>query len=110
APPGQWPDDLRQAFLRILGAGRPAIAAIETLDQQGVIERLLPEWGPVRNRPQRNAYHRFTVDRHLLETVANATALVRDVERPDLLLVGALLHDIGKGQNFADHTEIGLDI
>jgi [protein-PII] uridylyltransferase len=107
APPGVWPEDLRQALLRILGAGRPAIAAIETLDQQGVIERLLPEWGLVRNRPQRNAYHRFTVDRHLLETVANATHLVRRVARPDLLLLGALLHDIGKGQP-GDHTDNGM--
>jgi [protein-PII] uridylyltransferase len=109
APAGVWPDDLRQALLRILGAGRPAIAAIETLDQQGVIERLLPEWGHVRNRPQRNAYHRFTVDRHLLETVANANHLVRRVARPDLLLLGALLHDIGKGRP-GDHTEIGMQL
>jgi [protein-PII] uridylyltransferase len=109
APTGVWPEDLRQALLRILGAGRPAIAAIETLDQQGVIERLLPEWGRVRNRPQRNAYHRFTVDRHLLETVANATHLVRRVARPDLLLLGALLHDIGKGLP-GDHTEIGMTL
>jgi [protein-PII] uridylyltransferase len=107
APPGVWPEDLRQALLRILGAGRPAIAAIETLDQQGVVERLLPEWGLVRNRPQRNAYHRFTVDRHLLETVANATHLVRRVARPDLLLLGALLHDIGKGLP-GDHTDNGM--
>ncbi len=104
-----WPDSLLQALLRLLGAGRPAIAAIETLDQQGVMERLLPEWGSVRNRPQRNAYHRFTVDRHLLETVANAARLVRRVDRPDLLLLGALLHDIGKGST-GDHTEAGMDI
>ena len=109
APEGVWPEDLRQALLRILGAGRPAIAALETLDQQGVLERLLPEWGPVRNRPQRNAYHRFTVDRHLLETVANATHLVRRVARPDLLLLGALLHDIGKGWP-GDHTDNGMAI
>jgi [protein-PII] uridylyltransferase len=109
APPGVWPDDLLQAFLRLLGAGRSAIAAFETLDQQGVIERLLPEWGAVRNRPQRNAYHRFTVDRHLLETVANATELVRRVARPDLLLLAALLHDIGKGYP-GDHTDVGIVI
>ncbi|MDQ2727940.1 MAG: [protein-PII] uridylyltransferase, partial [Actinomycetota bacterium] len=61
---GPWPPDLLRAFVRVLGAGHPAIGAIEALDQLGVWGRLLPEWDPVRNRPQRNAYHRFTVDRH----------------------------------------------
>jgi [protein-PII] uridylyltransferase len=104
-----WPPELLQALLRLLGAGRPAITAIEALDSCGIWTRLLPEWEPVRHRPQRNAYHRFTVDRHLLETVANATELVRDVERPDLLLAGALLHDIGKGRG-GDHTAVGIDV
>lgn len=106
-PEGRWPPDLLQALLRLLGAGRAAIPAWETLDHQGVIVGLLPEWAAVRNRPQRNAYHRFTVDRHLLETVANAATLTRRVSRPDLLLLGALLHDIGKGRG-GDHTDAGV--
>ena len=109
APDGVWPPDVLQALLRLLGAGRPAIAAVESLDQQGVWMRYLPEWSPVRNRPQRNAYHRFTVDRHLLEAVANASVLQSSVHRPDLLLLGVLLHDIGKGQG-GDHTEIGIKV
>ena len=63
----------------------------------------------MRNRPQRNAYHRFTVDRHLLEAAANAASLADRVERPDLLVVGALLHDIGKGSP-GDHTEAGIEL
>jgi [protein-PII] uridylyltransferase len=108
-PDGVWPAPVLNGLLRLLGAGRPAIAAVESLDQQGVWLRYLPEWSPVRNRPQRNAYHRFTVDRHLLETVANAAALQSSVHRPDLLLLAALLHDIGKGQG-GDHTEIGIRV
>ena len=57
--------------------GSDAIPVIEALDHRGIWARILPEWEPVRSRPQRNAYHRFTVDRHLLETVANAAALAR---------------------------------
>ncbi len=109
APDGEWPPPVLNALLRLLGAGRPAIAAVEALDQQGVWMRYLPEWSPVRNRPQRNAYHRFTVDRHLLEAVANAAALQSSVHRPDMLLLGALLHDIGKGQG-GDHTDIGIKV
>ena len=109
SPPEPWPEGLRQALVRVLSSGPSAILALESLDHRRLLVRLLPEWAAVRNRPQRNAYHRFTVDRHLLETAANASRLVGSVERPDLLLLGALLHDIGKGFP-GDHTEAGMEV
>jgi [protein-PII] uridylyltransferase len=90
-------------------AGAEAIPVIEALDHRGIWTRILPEWEPVRSRPQRNSYHRFTVDRHLLETVANASGRAGRVDRPDLLVMSALLHDLGKGGH-GDHTAAGVDI
>jgi len=107
--PDPWPAEMRGALVRALAAGPPAIAALEALDQRGLLVRALPEWAAVRNRPQRNAYHRFTVDRHLLEAAAQAAALTDRVSRPDLLVVGSLLHDIGKGFP-GDHTDVGVRI
>ena len=109
-PPERWPPAMVSALLSVLGAGHGAIPVIEALDQMGLLVRALPEWAAVRNRPQRNAYHRFTVDRHLCETAANAAASTRDVARPDLLLLGAWLHDIGKGWPGRDHTEVGIEV
>jgi [protein-PII] uridylyltransferase len=109
APSGHWPDEGRRTLVRVLAAGKPAIDALEALDHHGLLVRVLPEWQAVRNRPQRNAYHRYTVDRHLLEAATNAAALVDRVERPDLLLVGTLLHDIGKGFP-GDHTDVGMTV
>ncbi len=94
-------------LVALLQAGPAALLLIEGLDQLGIWGRILPEWGPVRSRPQRNAYHRFTVDRHLCEAAANAAGLVDRVSRPDLLVLGALFHDIGKGRP-GDHTEVGM--
>ncbi|TYC11936.1 HD domain-containing protein [Actinomadura syzygii] len=108
-PGPPWPDGARDALVSLLGAGPAAIGVWEALDQAGLIVRLLPEWEHVRNRPQRNPVHRFTVDRHLVETAAGAAALTREVARPDLLLVGALLHDIGKGRP-GDHSTSGAVI
>ena len=101
-----WPPDARNALLALLGAGASAIAVWEALDQEGLLTTLIPDWERVRNRPQRNPLHRFTVDRHLVECAANAAALARDVSRPDLLLLAALLHDIGKGWP-GDHSVSG---
>jgi [protein-PII] uridylyltransferase len=106
---GPWPEEARLAFVRLLGAGPAAIPVIETLDQRGLMTRTLPEWEAVRNRPQRNAYHRFTVDRHLCEAAAEAARLTSRVRRPDLLLVGAFLHDLGKGYP-GDHSECGVHL
>ena len=71
--------------------------------------KILPEWAPNRSRPQRNAYHRFTVDRHLWEATANASDLADRVARPDLLVLGALFHDIGKGYP-GDHNVVGVEL
>ena len=108
-PGNPWPREARDALVTLLAAGHAAIPVIESLDQHGLLVRTLPEWEQVRNRPQRNAYHRFTVDRHLCEAAANAASLTKNVARPDLLLVGALLHDIGKGRP-GDHTEVGMEL
>ena len=106
---GVWPDEARLSLVRLLGAGPATIDVIEALDQYGLMARILPEWDPVRNKPQRNVYHRFTVDRHLCEAAVEAAAICWRVVRPDLLLVGAFLHDIGKGWP-GDHTEVGVDL
>jgi [protein-PII] uridylyltransferase len=118
----------RAAFLRLLRVGENAVPVFEALDHEGVLVRLVPEWEHVRFRPQRNAYHRFTVDRHLLEAVVECARLLdagdrdrdqfdhhdvdavvaRACRRPELLLLGALLHDIAKGQP-GDHSEVGAE-
>jgi [protein-PII] uridylyltransferase len=104
--PDPWPAEVRWSFLRLLAAGRPAVTVLEQLDQEGLLDRVLPEWERVRSLPQRHPWHRFTVDRHLVEAAAAASELTRDVDRPDLLLVAALLHDIGKGWE-GDHSVVG---
>ena len=107
--PDRWPDEARKMFADLLMTGSAAPPVIEALDQMDLFVRILPEWAPNRSRPQRNAYHQFTVDRHLCEAAALAADLVDRVDRPDLLVLGALLHDIGKGYP-GDHTEVGMEL
>ena len=104
--PVPWPAAARDALATLLGTGQAAIAVWEALDQEEMLPGLIPDWERVRNRPQRNPLHTFTVDRHLVETAARAAALTREVARPDLLLFAALLHDIGKGWP-GDHRVTG---
>ncbi|MDQ0789474.1 [protein-PII] uridylyltransferase [Streptomyces sp. B3I8] len=107
--PTPWPAEAREQLVTLLGAGRPTVDVWEALEAEELITRLLPDWERVRCRPQRNAVHLWTVDRHLIETAVRASALTRRVHRPDLLLVAALLHDIGKGWP-GDHSVAGETI
>ena len=104
--PVPWPAAARDALLALLGAGQAAVSVWEALDTEGLVTALIPDWERVRNRPQRNPLHTYTVDRHLAEAAAHAAALTREVARPDLLLLAALLHDVGKGWP-GDHSVTG---
>ncbi|MFH8570753.1 [protein-PII] uridylyltransferase [Streptomyces sp. NPDC017993] len=107
--PVPWPAEAREQLVTLLGAGAHTVPVWESLEAEGLITQLLPDWERVRCRPQRNAVHTWTVDRHLVETAVRAAALTRRVHRPDLLLVAALLHDIGKGWP-GDHSVAGETI
>lgn len=107
--PVPWPEPARDAFVRLLGAGRDGIPVWEDLESAGLVVRWLPDWDRIRHRPQRTPIHRHTVDRHSIEAVAEAAELARRVSRPDLLLVAALLHDVGKGWP-GDHSATGAVI
>ena len=107
--PDPWPAGASDDFVALMLEGERAIPVLESLDQRDLITKVLPEWAPNRSKPQRNAYHRYTVDRHLWQTVANAASLADTVSRPDLLMFGAWFHDIGKGYP-GDHTEVGVEM
>ncbi|AGJ57569.1 [protein-PII] uridylyltransferase [Streptomyces sp. NPDC013099] len=104
--PVPWPSRAREELVTLLGAGGATVAVWEALEAEGIITRLLPDWERVHCRPQRNPVHTWTVDRHLVETAVRASHLTRRVGRPDLLLIAALLHDIGKGWP-GDHSVAG---
>ncbi|GAA4448570.1 [protein-PII] uridylyltransferase [Phytohabitans houttuyneae] len=107
--PAPWPPEARDALITLLGAGMGLVPTWETCDRYGLVDAWLPEWTRMRSLPQHNPVHRFTLDRHLVQAAYEATAFTREVGRPDLLLVGAFLHDVGKGLP-GDHSIVGAPV
>jgi len=104
--PEPWPDEARDALISLLASGPGLLPVWETLEETEALGGFLPEWDRIRTLPHASPIHRFTVDRHVIETCIEASALIRHVARPDVLLVAALLHDIGKG-GLTEHSVAG---
>lgn len=104
--PWRFTVDTRAQFVVALSRGRVILKALAELDDVGIITALMPEWAPLRARPQRNPYHRYALDRHAFYAVAELGELIRNeawasdvyanvVDR-EALWLGTLLHDVGK--------------
>ena len=100
---------LLEALVDLRDTAQPS--ALEVMQQLGILSVLMPEWAPCTGRVQHDLYHVYTVDQHQLYAVAmlkriargelaevhpTATELWREVRRPAPLLLGTLLHDVGK--------------
>lgn len=109
------------AFLALLRRGADAVRALELMNRHGVLAAILPAFARVTGRMQYDLFHIYTVDEHTLRVLRNvarfADAQSRDefplaceafarLEKPELLLLAALFHDIAKGRG-GDHSELG---
>ena len=113
-----WDGDARDALLRALRAGRRGLPALSDADHLGLLQAHLPEWQRVRGRPQRNPLHTYDLDTHSFHAVAWLADVARgeldelharvwrDLERPDVVVLGTWLHDVGKAWP-GDHSVAG---
>ena len=113
--PAQLSDDpaaarlLLEALLDLRDSAQPS--ALEAMNQLGILAALMPDWAPCMGRVQHDLYHVYTVDQHQLYALAMqkrvargelaqdhplATDLWKEITRPAPLLLGTLLHDVGK--------------
>ncbi|MBO0810857.1 MAG: ACT domain-containing protein, partial [Microlunatus sp.] len=115
ALPTPWPPEARDALLDLLSTG-PALAPVwEALELNGCITRWIPQWSLIQAAPQHNPIHQHTVDRHSVQTAIEAHRHLSAVDRPDLLLLACLFHDIGKGLGAegvrgTDHAAAGAPV
>lgn len=110
-------EETRALLLELLVTG--PTAGWEMLDVTGLWTWYLPEMSSARARAQHNPLHALAVDAHLWRTVVEARRLRDDadsptaravwdeLERPDVLMLAALLHDAGKGMP-GDHSRNGV--
>lgn len=109
------------AFRALLQRGAAAVTALAAMNRHGVLAAVLPPFGRIIGRMQYDLFHAYTVDEHTMQVLRNvagfadpasearfpmAPAIFAELEKPDLLLLAALFHDIAKGRG-GDHSVLG---
>jgi len=107
---------MSRPFFELLLHPADPLPVLEVMLETGLLSAYIPEFSGISTLAQHDLYHIYTVDRHLLQTVAEMRLLVEQhspvylsVASPQLLFLAALLHDIGKGAG-GDHSRIGAEM
>jgi len=108
-------------FLTLLRSSRLVYSQLARMNRYGVLGALLPAFAEITGRMQFDLFHVYTVDQHTLFVIRNlrrfaygrdpesfrhAIEVSRRIERPEVLYLAALFHDIAKGRG-GDHSELG---
>jgi len=111
----------RALFMEILRQPRGVTHELRRMHQYGVLERYIPAFGRIVGQMQHDLFHVYTVDEHILMVLRNlrrftvaafaheyplCSRLITEFERPEVLYLGALFHDIAKGRG-GDHSKLG---
>ncbi len=117
----QHPEN-KKLFIQILRQKNGVLHALRLMNQFDILGRYIPAFGQIVGQMQHDLFHVFTVDQHILQVVRNIRRFVREdfahenpfchrlmteFERPWLLVLAALFHDIAKGRG-GDHSELGM--
>jgi [protein-PII] uridylyltransferase len=112
--------EVNQLFIEILKSEKLSFT-LRRMSRYGVLGRYLPAFGRIVGQMQHDLFHVYSVDEHILMVIRNLRRLVlprfahefpfchdlaRDFQRPEILYLGALFHDIAKGRG-GDHSELG---
>jgi [protein-PII] uridylyltransferase len=111
----------RARFLQLFKQPRGVIHEFRRMNHFGILGRYLPNFGKIVGQMQHDLFHVYTVDQHILQVMRNlrrftmdefaheypvCSRLISDFERPWVLYIAALFHDIAKGRG-GDHSELG---
>jgi len=113
----------RDAFMRILQQPSGITHAMRLMNQTSVLGRYLWPFRRIVGQMQHDLFHVYTVDQHILMVLRNVrrffmaehaheypfcSQLAGGWDKPWILYVAALFHDIGKGRG-GDHSQIGAE-
>lgn len=111
----------KQLFLQILQQKSGVTKTLRRMNRYGILGAYIPAFGRITSQMQHDLFHVYTVDEHILNVLRNlrrfshaefahefplCSKLFTEFDKPYLLYLGALFHDIAKGRG-GDHSTLG---
>ncbi|MEN6585124.1 MAG: [protein-PII] uridylyltransferase, partial [Sulfuricella sp.] len=111
----------RAQFMEIMRERRGLTNILRRMNQYGVLGRYIPAFGRIVGQMQHDLFHVYTVDEHTLMVLRNlrrftvpefshefplCSRLISEFEKPEVLYLAGLFHDIAKGRG-GDHSRLG---
>lgn len=114
-------NDNKALFINILSQPHGVNHSLRRMNRYGILGQYIPAFGKIVGQMQHDLFHVYTVDEHILNVLANlrrfakpelahefplCSQLFSAFEKPYLLYLAALFHDIAKGRG-GDHSTLG---
>jgi [protein-PII] uridylyltransferase len=114
----------REIFMKLLRHPNFFDLSWDLMHKHGILQSYLPEWDHIVGMMQFDLFHAYTVDEHTHRLIKNiyhyshadttnfprCSRIMRNMDKPELLYIAAIFHDIAKGRN-GDHSKLGaLDV
>jgi len=111
----------RELFMRLLRVPNKLSIQLGRMNRYGILGGYLPEFGKIVGQTQHDLFHIYPVDVHTLQVVRNlrnfghpeseeefpvAASIFKSLDKPELIIIAALYHDIAKGRG-GDHSLLG---
>ena len=111
----------RKLFMRLLRSPNKLSIQLSRMNRYGILGSYLPEFGKIVGQTQHDLFHIYPVDVHTLQVVRNlrnfghpeseeefpvAASIFKSLDKPELIIIAALYHDIAKGRG-GDHSLLG---
>jgi len=119
-----WLPEVREMLTDIMRQKGRVGRVVRKMHELGILGSLIPEFAPLTCLVQHEFYHRYTADEHTIVCIEQLDRVLQDeaepyvkyrkmflgCDKPEILYLALILHDVGKAGNTGDHSQLSAQL